>query len=103
MRWREIAEKLGVGAGRLNYPRTAAFEKDWMEVRNFIETENKLGSIFVLMPQGIAEKAVLAGRFLRRKMSEYGELQSEIETLEVKMACLNISGPKGRKACCKSP
>jgi hypothetical protein len=35
----------------------------------------------VLTPQGIAEKALLTTRFLRRKMAEYDAIKLEIDML----------------------
>ena len=37
--------------------------------------------MYVLTPQGVAEKAMLAGRFLKRKMPEYEALRIEIDEL----------------------
>ena len=90
MTQREIAEKLGVSTSGLNYCLKALIDKGWVKVHNFSQSKNKFGYIYVLTPQGIAEKALLAGRFLKRKMTEYEQLQSEIEALKVEM-----SGPGG--------
>jgi hypothetical protein len=46
-------------------------------VQNFSQSKNKFGYIYVLTPQGIAEKAQLTSRFLRRKMAEYEALRAE--------------------------
>jgi len=79
MTQREIAEKLGISTSGLNYCLKALIERGWVKVQNFSQSKNKFGYIYVLTPQGIAEKAVLAGRFLKRKMIEYEELRVEIE------------------------
>ncbi len=52
-----------------------------MKVHNFSESKNKFGYIYLLTPSGIAEKGVLTGRFLQRKLLEYGALRAEIEFL----------------------
>jgi EPS-associated MarR family transcriptional regulator len=90
MTQREIAERLGISTSGLNYCLKALIDKGWIKVHNFSQSKNKFGYIYVLTPQGIAEKALLAGRFLKRKMTEYEQLQSEIEALKVEM-----SGPGG--------
>ena len=90
MTQREIAEKLGISTSGLNYCLKALIDKGWVKVQNFSQSKNKFGYIYVLTPQGIAEKALLAGRFLKRKMTEYEQLQSEIAALKVEM-----SGPGG--------
>ena len=87
MTQREIAEKLGISTSGLNYCLKALIDKGWVKVQNFSQSKNKFGYIYVLTPQGVAEKALLAGRFLKRKITEYNELQTEIEALISKMAC----------------
>jgi len=63
----------------------ALIDKGLVKVHNFSQSKNKFGSIYVLTPQGIAEKALLAGRFLKRKMQEYETLRAEIEALQSDM------------------
>ena len=91
MTQREIAEKLGISTSGLNYCLKALIDKGWVKVHNFSQSKNKFGYIYVLTPQGIAEKALLAGRFLKRKMTEYEQLQSEIATLKVEMNLMAIN------------
>jgi EPS-associated MarR family transcriptional regulator len=79
---REIAKKLGISTSGLNYCLKALIDKGWVKVHNFSQSKNKFGYIYVLTPQGIAEKALLTGRFLRRKMSEYEALRLEIDALQ---------------------
>ncbi len=67
-------------------------------MHNFSQSKNKFGYIYVLTPQGIAEKALLAGRFLKRKMTEYDQLQYEIEILKAEMVCLETDGQKVKNA-----
>ena len=78
---REMAEKLGVSTGGLNYCLKALIDKGWVKVQNFSQSKNKFGYIYVLTPLGIAEKVTLTGRFLSRKMREYEALRFEIEGL----------------------
>jgi len=81
MTQREIAEQLGISASGLNYCLKALIDKGWVKVQNFGQSKNKFGYIYVLTPQGIAEKALLTGRFLKRKMAEYEQLRAEIDAL----------------------
>jgi EPS-associated MarR family transcriptional regulator len=83
MTQREIAEKLGISTSGLNYCLKALIDKGWVKVQNFSQSKNKFGYIYVLTPHGLAEKAQLAGRFLKRKMEEYEALKLEIETLKL--------------------
>ena len=91
MTQREIAEKLGISTSGLNYCLKALIDKGWVKVHNFSQSKNKFGYIYVLTPQGIAEKAMLAGRFLKRKMTEYEQLQSEIEALKTEINPIAIN------------
>ncbi len=86
MTQREIAQKLGISTSGLNYCLKALIDKGWVKVHNFSQSKNKFGYIYVLTPQGISEKALLTGRFLKRKMAEYESLKQEIEALKAEAA-----------------
>ncbi|WP_275270438.1 MarR family EPS-associated transcriptional regulator [Limnobacter sp. P1] len=79
---RELAEKLGVSVGGLNYCLKALMEKGLVKMQNFTHSKNKFGYVYVLTPRGIAEKAKLTGAFLKRKLEEYEALKIEIESLK---------------------
>jgi EPS-associated MarR family transcriptional regulator len=98
MTQREIAERLGISTSGLNYCLKALIDKGWIKVQNFRQSKNKFGYIYVLTPQGIAEKAMLTGRFLKRKLTEYERLQAEIEALKVEMNSLDTDGQKVQNA-----
>lgn len=78
---RELAERLGVSVGGLNYCLRALIEKGWVKVQNFAQSKNKFGYVYVLTPQGLAHKAALTRSFLRRKKEEYDALRAEIEAI----------------------
>lgn len=78
---RELAEKLGVSVGGLNYCLKALMDKGWVKMQNFQNSKNKFKYVYLLTPQGIAEKVALTSRFLERKMQEYEILKAEIESL----------------------
>ena len=79
---RELAEKLGVSVGGLNYCLKALTEKGLVKMQNFANSKNKFGYVYVLTPRGIAEKARLTSAFLKRKMEEYEALKAEIAELK---------------------
>ena len=85
MTQREIAEKLGISTSGLNYCLKALISKGWVKVQNFSQSKNKFGYIYVLTPQGITEKAMLTGRFLKRKLEEYEALKNEIDALKTEV------------------
>lgn len=82
---RELADKLGVSVGGLNYCLKALIEKGLVKMQNFSHSKNKFGYVYILTPRGISEKAALAGSFLRRKMDEYESLKVEIDALRCEM------------------
>ena len=78
---RELAEKLGVSVGGLNYCLNALMDKGWVKMQNFQNSKNKFKYVYLLTPQGIAERVALTSSFLDRKMQEYEALKAEIESL----------------------
>ena len=81
MTQRELAEQLGISVGGLNYCLKALMEKGLVKMKNFADSKNKFGYVYVLTPTGMAEKAAITQRFLQRKMDEYEALKAEIEAL----------------------
>ena len=79
---RELAEKIGVSVGGLNYCLKALIDKGWVKIQNFSNNKNKLGYTYLLTPTGIVQKASLTGRFLQRKMQEYEALKQEIKQMK---------------------
>jgi EPS-associated MarR family transcriptional regulator len=89
---REIAQQLGVSTSGLNYCLNALIDKGWVKVQNFQNSKNKFKYVYLLTPQGIAEKMALTDRFLKRKMTEYEALKSEIEALQREAVRSDIEG-----------
>lgn len=86
---REIAQKLGMSLGGINYCLNALIEKGYVKMLNFSNSKNKFKYVYLLTPNGVAEKVAITSRFLNRKMREYEALKAEIETLQ-KEASLNL-------------
>nr|WP_260293663.1 MarR family EPS-associated transcriptional regulator [Sedimenticola hydrogenitrophicus] len=82
---REIAERLGVSLGGVNYCVRALVDKGLVKIQNFQNSNNKLGYAYLLTPTGIAEKTALTAKFLKRKLVEYESLKAEIDSLEREM------------------
>ena len=78
---RELAEMLGMSVGGLNYCLNALIDKGFVKMGNFQKSKNKFKYVYLLTPQGIAEKVALTSRFLKRKMEEYETLKWEIQVL----------------------
>ena len=78
---RELADKLGMSVGGLNYCLNALIDKGLVKMQNFSDSKNKFKYVYLLTPLGIAEKVALTTRFLGRKMEEYEALKLEIEAV----------------------
>ena len=85
---RELAEKLGMSVGGLNYCLNALIDKGLVKMQNFSDSKNKFKYVYLLTPMGIAEKVALTTRFLSRKMEEYEALKLEIEELKSEVSTL---------------
>jgi EPS-associated MarR family transcriptional regulator len=66
----------------VNYCLKALMDRGLVKAGNFRRSPNKLGYAYLLTPAGIAEKSLLTGRFLKRKLAEYEALRVEIESLK---------------------
>ena len=79
---RQLAAELDVSLGGVNYALKALIERGFVKADNFRKSGNKVAYLYVLTPQGVAEKASLATAFLSRKLEEYEVLRQEIESLK---------------------
>ena len=77
----QLAARIGISAGGLNYCLRALIEKGLVKVQNLEQSRNKLKYAYVLTPRGLLEKSMLTARFLSRKMREFEALEAEIEAL----------------------
>ena len=82
MTQRQMAQELGLSLGKTNYVVRALIDKGWVKLSNFKRSDNKLGYIYLLTPEGLSEKTTLAQNFLNRKSEEYNRLKKEIEMLK---------------------
>ena len=89
---RELAERLGMSVGSLNYCLRALIDKGFVKMGNFQKSKNKFKYVYLLTPQGISEKVALTSRFLKRKMEEYDALRVEIEALKAEVDEDEING-----------
>jgi EPS-associated MarR family transcriptional regulator len=78
---RELAERLEVSVGRLNYCLKALMNRGWVKMQSFTNSKNKFGYIYLLTPDGVIQKTLLTGKFLKRKLLEYEALRAEIQSL----------------------
>jgi EPS-associated MarR family transcriptional regulator len=82
---REIAQKLGISLGGVNYCLKALIDIGHIKISNFNKNPKKIGYIYLLTPRGISEKIRLTSDFLKRKMADYRLLKEEIDSLKSKL------------------
>jgi EPS-associated MarR family transcriptional regulator len=78
---RELARKLGISLGGVNYCLKALIDIGHIKASNFKKNPDKSAYLYLLTPKGIAEKASLTAGFLKRKMTEYHALKKEIDSV----------------------
>ncbi len=78
---RQLSEKLNISLGSVNYALNAMIARGWVKLKNFQNSENKLGYAYLLTPEGATQKAVIAKRFWVRKLQEYQLLKEELQSL----------------------
>lgn len=90
---RDLADRLGMSLGGLNYCLKALMEKGFVKLENFQASKHKFKYVYILTPAGMAQKVALTGRFLKRKMDEYEALKAEIEALRAEVGDGHGDGP----------
>jgi EPS-associated MarR family transcriptional regulator len=78
---RDLAARVGISVGAAHYCLAALAEKGLIKLGNFQASASKRNYVYLLTPEGIAAKAALTLRFLKRKRAEYEALRAEIEAL----------------------
>ncbi len=79
---RDLARRLGVSLGKINFCLNALVEKGFLKVNNFRTSDNKLAYAYVLTTHGIEMRARMTVQFLKYKVQEYERLKAEIEELK---------------------
>lgn len=79
---RELAARLGISLGKVNYCLRALIGVGWVKAGNFIRSNNKMRYVYVLTPVGLSEKSKITARFLQKKQAQYESLKVEIARLK---------------------
>lgn len=86
MSQRDLADKVGISLGALNYCLKALMDKGFVKLENFQNSKHKFKYAYILTPTGMAQKMAMTSRFLKRKLEEYEALKTEIEALKAETA-----------------
>jgi EPS-associated MarR family transcriptional regulator len=79
---RDLAKKLGVSLGKINFCLNALVAKGSLKIKNFRNSDNKLAYAYLLTPNGVEQKARMTVQFLKYKVQEYEKLRAEIAELQ---------------------
>ena len=79
---RDLAKRLGVSLGKINYCLNALVAKGSLKINNFRNSDNKLAYAYLLTPSGVEQKARMTVEFLQVKVQEYERLRAEIVELK---------------------
>ena len=90
---RQLAVALGVSLGKTHYLLTALLRKGWVKAQNFRRSDNKLGYLYGLTPQGARRRMQLTQSFLARKEIEYEMLRAQIFLLREELGAQSIKTP----------
>jgi EPS-associated MarR family transcriptional regulator len=81
---RELSRRLGLSLGSINYIIRALMEKGYIKAQRFKNSNNKLGYIYILTPEGMKQKLRQTHIFMKRKLEEYEQLKQEVEIFKSK-------------------
>lgn len=73
---RQLAQKIGLSIGKVNYCLKALIDIGFIKVYN----SNKLNYSYILTSKGIKQKMVITKQFINKKKQEYKELNSYIDS-----------------------
>ncbi|MDP2923371.1 MAG: MarR family EPS-associated transcriptional regulator [Candidatus Omnitrophota bacterium] len=79
---RDLALKLGLSLGKINFLLNALIDKGIIEAKNFKNAKHKLAYMYLLTPHGIKTKIELTHQFFTWKIQEFERLKQEIEFLK---------------------
>jgi EPS-associated MarR family transcriptional regulator len=86
MSQRDLSRNMGVALGRVNYCLSGLKEKGFIKLENFKGAANQRQYAYILTPRGFEEKLRLTVRFLKRRLKEYEEIKTQIQTLSREVA-----------------
>lgn len=78
---RDLAQKLEISLGKINFLINALIDKGLIEIKNFKNSKNKLAYKYLLTTHGLKVKLQLIQKFFIWKTQEYEKLREEIELL----------------------
>ncbi|MDO8785118.1 MAG: MarR family EPS-associated transcriptional regulator [Syntrophales bacterium] len=90
---RDIAKRMGISLGKVNYCISELAAKGWIKITRFRSAKNRIPYTYVLTPKGLEEKGMLTIRFLKKKISEYEEIKRQIRELHYEVYQEGLDNP----------
>ena len=72
---RQLAKKIGLSIGKVNYCLKALIDIGFVKVDNFNNSNQKLKYLYILTPKGIEQKIIITKQFIEKKIQEYEKLK----------------------------
>jgi EPS-associated MarR family transcriptional regulator len=79
---RTLSERLGLSLGSVNYIVKALIQKGYVKANSFKNSNNKIGYIYILTPEGMKKKMEQTETFMHRKQEEYERLKAKMDTFK---------------------
>lgn len=89
---RDLAKRLGISLGKVNFCLNALIEKGCLKIKNFRNSGNKLAYAYLLTPRGVEQKARMTLEYLQIKVQECERLRVEIAELKREAEQKNFPG-----------
>jgi len=77
---RQLSHATGLNLAKVNFLLRRLADKGMVKLKNISENPNKLAYLYILTPQGMAEKAKLTYRFIERTMIQYQEIEGRVRS-----------------------
>ena len=78
---RKLSRQLNISLGSIHFCLKALAKKGWLKAGNFKNNPDKSAYLYLLTPEGVLQKSMLALGFIKRKKQEYDDLKKEIDVL----------------------
>ena len=75
---RQLAKKIGLSIGKVNYCLKALVDIGFVKVVNFNNSCHKLKYAYILTPKGMKKKKIITKKFIEKKIQEYEKLKKYI-------------------------
>ena len=79
---RDLSKRIGLSLEKANYLVNALLKMGYIKTRQFKNSKNKIGYMYILTPKGIRVKLKQTYSFLQKKLDEFDRLKHEIKTLK---------------------